>query len=201
MKILIIGGLGTIGNHVAKELKEKNEVIIAGRSGGDLKIDITNTDSIENGLKSLEKLDAIICIAGEAKWADFEKLTEEDYYIGIRSKLMGQVNLVRIGRKYLNPGGSITLSTGTLADNPVLKTTSAAMVNGAIHSFVRAVALELENGIRVNAVSLGLVQDSYEKYKAFFPGHSPVSMAKAVEAYTRSVFEEISGEIIRIYDE
>ena len=78
------------------------------------------------------KLDAIICIAGESKWDNFNNLTEEDYYIGLRSKLMGQVNLVRIGQHYLNKKGSITLTTGILADDPVVKTTSAAMVNGGM---------------------------------------------------------------------
>ena len=75
-----------------------------------------------------EKVDSIICVAGEAKWSDFTELTEEDYYIGIRSKLMGQVNLVRIGKDFLNPSGSFTLTTGILADDPVVKTSSAAMV-------------------------------------------------------------------------
>ncbi len=144
------------------------------------------------------KLDAILCIAGEAKWASFNDLTEEDYYIGLRSKLMGQVNVVRIGQHYLNPNGSITLSTGILADDPVVKTTSAAMVNGGIHSFVQAVALEVDKGIRVNVVSLGMVEDAYEKYKDYFPGTTPVSMRKVVDGYVKSVEGKINGEIIRL---
>ena len=113
---------------------------------------------------------------------------------------MGQVNLVRIAQDYLKSRGSITLSTGILADDPVLRTTSAALVNGGIHSFVQAVALEIENEIRVNAVSLGLVEDAYEKYKDFFPGHNPIPMSKAVNAYVRSVEGKGNGEIIRVYD-
>ena len=113
---------------------------------------------------------------------------------------MGQVNLVRIGQDYLKSKGSITLSTGILADDPVVKTTSAAMVNGALHSFVKAVALEIENELRVNVVSLGLVEDAYEKYKGFFPGHNPISMNRVVNAYIRSVEGKGNGEIIRVYD-
>lgn len=200
MKILIIGGKGTIGQPVTKHFQIENEVIVAGRSSGEVNIDIADINSIEKGLKTLKKVDAIVCIAGEAKWANFNELTEEDYYIGLRSKLMGQVNLVRIGKNYLTSGGSITLSTGILADDPVVKTTSAAMVNGAIHSFVQAVDLEIENGIRVNAVSLGMVEDAYEKYKDYFPGHNPVPMKKAVNAFVRSVNGKGSGEIIRVYE-
>lgn len=200
MRILIIGGQGTIGQPVTKHFQIENEVIVAGRSSGEINIDIADINSIEKGLDTLKKVDAIVCIAGEAKWANFNELTEDDYYIGLRSKLMGQVNLVRIGKDYLTSGGSITLSTGILADDPVVKTTSAAMVNGAIHSFVQAVALEIENGIRVNAVSLGMVEDAYEKYKDYFPGHNPVPMKKAVNAFVRSVNGKGSGEIIRVYE-
>ena len=200
MKILIIGGNGTIGKTVVAHFKENNQIIIAGRSNSDVIVDIVDSKSIKAMFSEVGQIDSIICIAGEAKWADFNDLTEDDYHIGLKSKLMGQVNLVRIGQNYLNRGGSITLSTGILADDPVVKTTSAAMVNGGIHSFVQAVALEIENGIRVNVVSLGMVEDAYEKYKDYFPGHNPISMAKVVNAYTRSVKGKDNGKVIRIYE-
>ncbi len=199
MKILVIGGNGTIGKKVVSYLKEKHEIIVAGRTQGDVIVDIANSISIQSMFDKIGELDAVVCIAGEAKWDTFDSLTEEDYYIGLKSKLMGQVNLVRIGKNYVKNRGSITLSTGILADDPVIKTTSAAMVNGAIHSFVRAVDLEIENEIRVNVVSLGMVADAYEKYKDYFPGHNPVSMNKAINAYVRSIEGKGRGEIIRIY--
>ena len=118
--------------------------------------------------ESVGKLDAIVAIAGDAKWDKLDNLSEDDFYIGIKSKMMGQVNVVRIGKEYLNSGGSITLSTGILADDPVIKTASAAMVNGALHSFVQAAHLELDKGHRLNVVSLGMVEDAYDKYKSYF---------------------------------
>ncbi|NAY90889.1 short chain dehydrogenase [Muricauda sp. JGD-17] len=199
MKILIIGGNGTIGKKVSSHFSQNNEVVVAGRNSGDLNVDITDSKSIMGMFNKTGQVDAIICIAGEAKWDSFENLTEEDYYIGIKSKLMGQVNLARLGLSYLNPGGSITLSTGILADDPVVKTASAAMVNGAIHSFAQAAALELSGNFRLNVVSLGLVQDAYERYKNYFQGHNPISMEKAVNAYVRSVHGSRNGEIIRMY--
>jgi len=200
MKILIIGGNGTIGSKVSSYFSIKHEVLIAGRTTGEEVVDISSSETIKDLFKKIGKQDAIICTAGEAKWAPFYDLSEEDFYIGIRSKLMGQVNLVRIGRKYLNPNGSITLTTGILADDPVIMTTSAAMVNGAIHSFVKSVALELDNGIRVNAISPGLVEESLDKYRDYFPGHSPIPMDKMLRGYIRSVEGKANGEIIRIYD-
>ena len=200
MKILIIGGNGTIGKAVTNHYRKNHEVIIGGRKSGDINVDIADIDSIDKAFDKIGKVDAIACIAGEAKWAPFKELSEEDYYIGIKSKLMGQVNLVRIGKEYINPGGSITLSTGILADDPVLMTASAAMVNGAIHSFVKAVDLEMKNDIRVNVVSLGLVEDAYEKYKDYFPGHNPISMEKAINAYVKSIDGHGRGQIIRVYE-
>lgn len=200
MKILIIGGNGAIGKTVAAHFKENNEVVIAGRNSGDVTVDIADSHSIKEMFEKIGKLDAIICIAGEAKWADFKDLTEEDYYIGLKSKLMGQVNLVRIGKDYLNSNGSITLSTGILADDPVVQTASAAMVNGGIHSFVQAAALELENGIRLNVVSSGMVENAYEKYRDYFPGHNPIPMKKVINGYVRSVNGKGNGEVIRIYN-
>ncbi|MBA3010656.1 MAG: short chain dehydrogenase [Proteobacteria bacterium] len=200
MKILIVGGNGTIGKKVSAYLSKKHEVIIAGRKSGDVNLDMADSNSIKALFEKIGKVDAIVCTAGEAKWANFDAMTEEDFYIGIKSKLMGQVNLVRIGKDYMNPGGSFTLSTGILADHPVLMTTSAAMVNGAIHSFVKAVSLELENNIRVNVVSSGLVEDAVEHYEAYFPGHNPIPMKKVVNGFVKSVEGAATGEIIRMYD-
>ena len=100
----------------------------------------------------------------------------------------------------MKKGGSITLTTGILADEPVPMPTSAAMVNGAIHSFVKAVILELEGRIRVNVVSSGLVEDAVEKYDAYFLGHNPITMPKVINAYRKSVDGKQTGEIIRIYN-
>ncbi|MEM8510314.1 MAG: short chain dehydrogenase [Bacteroidota bacterium] len=200
MKIVVIGGTGTLGKPVVNYFKRDNEVIVAGRTTGDIVVDIADSASIKRLFEKVGVLDAIVSIAGEAKWGNFNSLSEEEYYIGLKSKLMGQVNLVRIGKDYLRSNASITLTTGILADDPVVQTASAAMVNGGIHSFVKAAALEMENGIRLNVVSSGMVADAYERYHSFFPGHNPIPMEKMVQGYVRSVYGKGNGEIIRIYN-
>jgi len=200
MKILIIGGKGTIGSKVSQHFSKKHEVIIAGRNSGDVQLDMADSASIKRMFEEVGKVDAVVCTAGEAKWAAFDSMTEEDFYTGIKSKLMGQINLVRIGRDYMNPSGSFTLSTGILADHPVLMTTSPAMVNGAIHSFVKAASLELKNDIRINVVSSGLVEDAVDHYQEYFPGHNPIPMKKVVNGFVKSVEGADSGTVIRMYD-
>ncbi len=199
MKILIIGGTGTIGKKIVKYYKEQHEVIVVGKTSGTHQVDISEIKSIEALFEKVGKVDAIICAAGEAKWGAFNELTEADYHIGIKSKLMGQVNLVRIGQNYLNENGSMTLTTGILADDPVVQTSSAAMVNGGIHSFVQAAALELQAGIRLNVVSTGVVEDAFAKYKTYFPGHFPIPMDKMMKGYVRAVEGKNTGQVIRIY--
>ena len=200
MKILIVGGNGTIGRCVSADFSKRHEVLIGGRQSGDISVDISDCTTIERMYQTVGKIDAVVSIAGEAKWSAFDAMTEADFHIGLQSKLMGQVNLVRIGQNFIAPGGSFTLTTGILADHPVPLTTSAALVNGAIHSFVKAAALELRNGIRINAVSSGLVEDAVDKYAAYFPGHNPIPMVKVVNGYIRSVEGQGTGEIITMYD-
>lgn len=200
MKILVIGGsTGTIGKTVAKRLSKKHEVITAGRNSGDVKVDINDAESIREMYESTPGLDAVVCCSGATKWGPFEMISGEEHYIGLNSKLMGQVNLVIIGKEYVKPEASFTLTSGILADDPVLGSVNAAMVNGALNAFAKAAALELKNGLRVNVVSPGLVEESAERLGDAFPGHEPVSMKSVANAYVRSVEGLRSGEVIRVY--
>ena len=66
---------------------------------------------------------------------------------------MGQVNLVRYGREYVREGGSFTLTSGVLAQEPMPGSCAISMVNAGLEGFTRAAGLELGPAIRVNVVS------------------------------------------------
>jgi NAD(P)-dependent dehydrogenase (short-subunit alcohol dehydrogenase family) len=199
MKILLIGASGTIGKRIYERLSKKHEIIKASRSGEDVSVDITSAKSIEAMYKSVPKLDAVICAAGPAKFGPLAELTEEDFYIGIRGKMMGQVNLVRIGQHYLNDGGSFTLTTGILADDPIVGSANLSLVNGAVNSFALAAAQELPRGQRINVVCPTVVEDSADAYADIFAGFDPVPMTRVVNAYIRSLEGRITGRVIKIY--
>ena len=199
MKILLIGASGTIGKRIYDTFSKRHDVVRASRSGEDFEVDITDSASIENVYQTVKNIDAVICAAGPAKFGPLADLTEEDFYIGIHGKMMGQVNLVRIGQKYINDNGSLTLTTGILADEPVVGSSGLALVNGAVNSFVLAAAQELPRGLRVNVVCPTLVEDSVEKYAGVFPGFDAVSMDRVVNGYVRCVETKINGRIIKIY--
>lgn len=199
MKILLIGASGTIGQRISGELSKKHDVIHASRSGDDISVDITSTDSIEAMYTGVNGVDAVICAAGPAKFAPFSEMTEDDIYVGIRGKMMGQVNLVRIGQKYVNDNGSFTLTTGILGDDPIVGSAAVSLVNGGVNSFAIAAAQELPRGMRINVVCPTVVEDSAEMYADYFPGFDPASMVRVVNGYIRSVEGKITGRIIRIY--
>ena len=199
MKIIVLGGNGTIGTYVVNQLKEEgHEVVTVGRSSGDFQANLEDTASLEKLFSEVKDVDAAISIAGTAKWAPLQDISEEDYYIGIKSKLMGQVNFARLAIKNIKEGGAIILSTGILADRPVPMTASAAMVNGGIHSFVKAAAIDATN-VRISAVSLGLVEPSAKKYDGYFPGHTPIKIEDAVATYLKAVNTDKSGEVFTCY--
>lgn len=200
MRILIIGASGTIGSKVKAELEQRHEIISAGRSSGDVRVDLTDKASVERMFRSLGDIDACIVTALSGSMNDFHSLTEADFESSLKGKLMSQVNVVLIGQHYLQHGGSFTLTSGILAEDPAAGCAVGALVSGALNSFVLAAGRELDRGLRINVVSPGVVADSYEELKPYFPGFYPVAMDKVVHAYLKSVEGNINGQVLRVYE-
>jgi NAD(P)-dependent dehydrogenase (short-subunit alcohol dehydrogenase family) len=198
MKILLVGAAGTIGRAVAAELGRRHEIVAAGRSSGDVRLDITDPDSIRAAFKKTGRLDAVVSAAGHVKFAPLGEMHDADFQVGLRDKLMGQVNLVLIGRDSVADGGSFTLTSGVLDREPIRGGSSASLVNGALDAFVMAAAIELPRGLRINAVSPGLVEESAAALGAFFPGFETVPAARAALAYSRSVEGAQTGQVYRV---
>ena len=198
MRVLVVGASGTIGRAIVAELGQHHEVIAAGRSSGDLQTDITDSSAIRAMFEKAGSVDALVSATGTVKFAPFEDMAAEDYQIGLQDKLMGQVNLVLIGRDYLSDGGSFTLTTGVLDTDPIVQGTSASMVNGAINAFVAAAAIEMPRGQRINVVSPGVIEEAMEIYAPFFRGFEPVPAARAAMAYAKSVEGAQTGRVYRV---
>lgn len=195
MRILVVGGTGTIGQSVVSELSIRHEVIIAGHHNGEVRVDIADRNSIEKMFQSVGKIDAVISTTGKVHFGAFPEITEEQYALGLNNKLMGQVNLVSVGLNYLNDEGSFTLTSGILNRDPIRFGSSAAMVNGAIDGFVKGAAIEMPRGLRINAVSPTVVAESMGKYADFFLGFVPAPAAIVAQAYVKSVEGAQSGQV------
>ena len=198
MKVLIVGASGIIGRAVSSELGQRHEVITAGRNSGDVRLDITDSDSIRAVCAEAGPVDAVVSTSGTVKFAPFAELDSAGYEIGLRDKLMGQANLVLIGRDSISDGGSFTLTTGTLDRDPIVAGSSASMVNGAINAFVMAAAIEMPRGQRINAVSPGVIEEAMEVYAPYFRGFQPVPAARAALAYSKSVEGARTGMVFRV---
>lgn len=198
MKVIIVGGSGTIGQAVVDVLSKKHTIINASRGHGDVRIDITDPASIRKMYQAVGEFDAVIATTGKVHFADLSAMSPEDYQIGLQDKLMGQVNLVLIGQHYINNQGSFTLTSGILSHDPIRGGSSAAMVNGAINGFVKSAAIELASGIRINAVSPTILTESLDKYGDFFAGFESVPAERVALSYQKSVEGLQTGQIYHI---
>ena len=196
MKIIIVGATGTMGKHLTSAFEKDHEIIKAASKGGDVQVDITSEESIENMFKQVGPFDALICTAGPTYVGPWKKMTDKEFRKGIEGKLMGQINLVLIGQHYINPKGSFSLITGALTHEPQLNFANASAANGAVEGFVRAAAIELENGIRINAVSPTVIENS-PQYFPYFPGEIPTTMRQLEYGFRKSVFGANTGQVIK----
>jgi NADP-dependent 3-hydroxy acid dehydrogenase YdfG len=162
-------------------------------------VDITNPESIQNLFVETGSVDAVIVTAGSAPVKPLPSSNNEDFLKGVRSKMMGQINVALAALDYLNEGGSVTLTSGILSDDPIPQGTILSTINGAVNGFVTGAYGEfLQKGFRINAVSPALVEDSADALGDFFPGHTPAKMEHVVNGYEKSLKTLITGQIINI---
>jgi NAD(P)-dependent dehydrogenase (short-subunit alcohol dehydrogenase family) len=199
MKIIIIGAHGTIGKIISQALTNNYTAIVAvGQHSGELQVDITAEASIKALFEKVGSFDGLICVAGSAYFGPLEKMGTEDVFKGINNKLMGQVNLVLIGRNYINPGGFFTLTSGNLAEEGSINSANLGLVNGALNGFVVNAALEMPKGTRLNVVSPSVLTESVARYGEP-KNRQPISGAEVAEVYKQTVTTDVTGQVLQAY--
>ena len=153
MRILVIGATGTIGRVIVEALADRHDLISVSHHRAPLTVDLAQPDTIRALYRATGRVDAVVCAAGQARFAPLAELSDEDFQFSLANKLMGQVNLVRLGFDAVQDGGSFTLTSGVLARAPMLGSAAISLVNAGLEGFARAAALEAPRGIRVNVVS------------------------------------------------
>ena len=193
MRVMVVGATGTIGSAVADALGG-HEVIRVGGSSGDLRADISRPESIRELFAAAGPVDAVVSCAGSARFRPLEALSDEDLEFSLANKLMGQVNLVRLGMEHVRDGGSFTLTSGVLSQLPIPGGAAISLVNAGVEAFARAAALEAPRGIRVNAVSPPWVSETLEQMGQDPSGGLPARVV--ARAYLSSIGDEVNGTVI-----
>ena len=204
LRILLVGASGTLGRAVAAELGQRHDIVTAGRNGGDVRMDIADAASVIAGIRQAGPIDAVACAAGAANFSPLHEMvpavmSDSLYGLGLASKLFGQVNLALAARDTLRDGGSITLTSGVLGDHPVVTGSSASMAGGGVEAFVRAAAIELPRGLRINVVSPTVLTESMPSIGALFRGFEPMPAARAALAFARSIEGRQTGQVYKMY--
>lgn len=194
MRILIVGASGTIGSAVVTALGGRHELVLASQHKAPEIVDIADPASIRALFARIGRVDAVVNAAGRAAFKPFNELADADFEFSLRSKLMGQVNLFRIGLESIADNGSFTLTAGYLARHPMPGSVAGSLVNAALEGFARAAALEAPRGIRVNAVSPSWITETLQKLGRPLTGGVPA--ATVAQAYVRSVEGTETGQVI-----
>ncbi len=197
--VLVIGGAGTIGSAVVRELGKRHRVITAGRSSGDHRVAIEDVASVQALFAAAGRVDDVVVAAGALHVGPLETMTHEQFRIGLASKLMGQVNVALVAQHALNDGGSITLTSGVDAHNPLRGCANTVAVNNGIEGFARGAAVELPRGLRINVVNPSLLEESAQKFEALFHGFEPVPSSRVARAYSRCVEGAETGKTYRAW--
>lgn len=198
MRILVVGGEGTVGKTAVNHLRPRHEVLTAGRSSGDFRVDVNDEASVKAMFAELKSIDAVVICTGHSYFGPVATMTPTQFLDGVKDKVMGQINLVLLGMPHVADGGSFTLTSGILSRDPIRQGSNAATADGALDAFVIGAAIEMPRGIRINAVSPGLLADAAQKYDGYFPGHMPVSSERVGFAFAKSVEGAINGQIITV---
>jgi NAD(P)-dependent dehydrogenase (short-subunit alcohol dehydrogenase family) len=193
VKVVVIGATGTIGKAVADALAGRHEVVRASRAGP-VKADLDDRASLDRLFETVKDVDAVVCCAGSAAFKPLAQLTDADLQLGLRSKLMGQVNLTRAALGKLRDGGSITLTSGSLAHEPMQGGAAISLVNAALEGWVTGAAIELPRGLRLNVVSPPWMSETLVALKMDPKGGIPA--ATAAKAYVASVEGKENGKTI-----
>jgi NAD(P)-dependent dehydrogenase (short-subunit alcohol dehydrogenase family) len=199
MKIAVIGATGTLGRAIFTEFQPRHDVVEIGATRGAERVDLLDIDSIHQLFRSIGKVDAIVAAAGHVHFGELSQMTPEQFRLGLDDKLMGQVNLVLSAQAYLNDGGSFTLTSGIVGEEPIKYGASAAAVNGAIEGFVRGAAIEMPRGLRINAVSPTMLEESSASFGPYFRGFVAAPGTRVALAYSRSVEGLETGRVYKVH--
>lgn len=198
MKILVVGGTGTIGSKVVSKLKENHEVISVGRTSGDYQMDLLDKHSIVKMFEDHQNVDGLISIAGDAELAPYHLQPNEQIDLAINSKLRGNIDLIREASNHLNKGGFIITTSGTASNEFIPGASSVSMALAGLEGYIESIQIEPHNDISVRAIRPQIITETMRAFNLDLP-HS-VSAKETAEVYAYMVENKDTEVIVNVSD-
>jgi 3-oxoacyl-[acyl-carrier protein] reductase len=160
---LITGSTGGIGLETAKLLRaEGATVVTTGRSGGDVKADLSEAGEpervVEETIERHGRLDVLVNNVGYSEIRKLEDVTDDIWQASFEINLMSAIRATRAALPGMRERGAGTIVnvSSTAAKRPSTGMPDYSVMKAALLSFSRLVAdLYAKDGIRCNAVTPG----------------------------------------------
>lgn len=196
MKVVVIGATGLIGKAVAALLEDRGHEVVQASRNTQPSLNLDDPASIEAFYKTLGEVDAVICTApqGGGGMGPLDGFSDKVIDSYTRSKLLGQVNLVRKGLSTIRPGGVFILTGGMSGFLAMPKSSISAMLNIALDKFVSRVAPELQDGRRIVIVHPAAAREAI--IRLGMDGSRFPNAATMAETYLKALEGTNTGEPI-----
>lgn len=198
MKVVVVGSTGTIGSAVAAALSDAGHEVIGATRTGDIKVNLSDQESIKSMYSKIGTVDAVVCCAGRSNFGPLADLTDEDFAVTLAERVMGQVNLVRFGMDHVSDNGVFVLTTGGLGTFGEAESSPTGLANMAVEGFVRCAAYDLARGIRITAVKPPWITQTAIEYGVSTEGS--ITADEAARAYVAMITGQETGVAVMAKD-
>jgi NAD(P)-dependent dehydrogenase (short-subunit alcohol dehydrogenase family) len=173
-RVLIVGGTGGIGRALAERYASlDSEVILTSRSadraaalaaeiGGNTRgiaLDIAEPETIAAQLADVGTIDRLLIVAIERDYNTVREYDIEKARRAVTVKLVGYTEVVHTMLDRFSRDASVVIFGGLAGQRPYPGSTTVTMVNGAVSSMIKTMAVELAP-IRFNAIHPGVIGDT-----------------------------------------
>jgi NAD(P)-dependent dehydrogenase (short-subunit alcohol dehydrogenase family) len=160
---LVTGSTGGIGRALAELLRDEGaQVVTVGRSGGDIRADLSRAGEPERAVRETEerfgRIDVLVNNVGLAYQRSFEEATDDDWDALWQLNVMSYVRTIRaaVGGMKERGGGVIVNVSSTAGKRPSTSMPDYSVTKAAVLSLSRLIAdVYAKDGIRCNAVTPG----------------------------------------------